>query len=278
MRCKHAYLLAFCVALGACPGRTREPEKSQKRVDLAADLLAQGQDAAAESEIRKALAFDPENEEAYLVLGLIHTARAQRNVMLIEYDDCQKGTIGEGLRREADEHMRQAEQSFAKATELAPDYGEAWQNRAVVASYFKDWPKAVEFGTRALANLARLKNEALARANLGWAFYHQRDYTRASTELLQATQREVGFCLGNYRLAAVLFDRGEPAAAIERIEPFLDDPRSCPIQEMQYLAGQAYLRVHQRERAAQAFQRCLDLGRKSCLAPKCERALHEIGN
>src|SRR3990172_8038121 len=202
-------IYAACAAtLVACPSNPRETEKSQKRVDLAKDLLAQGQDAAAESEGKKAVAFDARNEEAHQILGKIFIVRANRNVGLIEREGCLEGTVADGLRAEANADMRRADEYLARAVELAPDLGEAWMDRSVIAIYFQDWDKAIEYGQKALAGLAKLQNEALARANLGWAHFQRGDLARAAQELLQATQREHSFCLGNYRLGEVLFQQG----------------------------------------------------------------------
>jgi len=158
-------IYAACAAtLVACPSNPRETEKSQKRVDLAKDLLAQGQDAAAESEGKKAVAFDARNEEAHQILGKIFIVRANRNVGLIEREGCLEGTVADGLRAEANADMRRADEYLARAVELAPDLGEAWMDRSVIAIYFQDWDKAIEYGQKALAGLAKLQNEALARA------------------------------------------------------------------------------------------------------------------
>lgn len=274
-------LLSTAAVATACP-RTRDVQKSQTRVDLAKDLLSKGEDVPAEGELKKALGFDPENEEAYNVWGLVYVIRASRNQRLIEYDNCLDGVEAEGLRNEIDSLMRKAEDRFKKAVVLAPDFGDAWQNRAVVALHFRDWDKAVEYETKALENLGRLPlpAEMLARANLAWAHYQKQEYGKAATELLQALQRDPNFCLGSYRLAAVLFEREQYEDARERLMAFLPAPGQealCqPVLEALYLAGQTALRLRDVETAQTAFNMCVEAAPKACLAEQCQKAAAEL--
>jgi len=271
-------MIFLMILTGACVGTGPEPLKSQKRVDLGRDLLAQGQDAGAETEFKKAIAFDPENEEAHLGLGLVYLVRAHRNVRLLEHDDCLQGSVAQGLRDEANEEMRAADRSFARAVELAPDYGEAWQNRAQVAAYFLDWDDTKTYAAKALANLARLQREELALSWVGRAHYEKHEYPQAASALLQALQRDPGFCLGTFRLAQVLFATRDYQSALERIRPFLDDPKTCPIQELHYRAGQIELRLHDPDAARRSFDSCVQgfADKRSCVARQCETARGQV--
>lgn len=269
----------FLVGLGGCPGNGRDVQKAQTRNDLAKDLLSKGQLSAAETEVKKALAFDGRNEESYLVWGLIELRRAGDTLYLVERADCLDGADEEALRGEADAAMRRAEKHFARSTELAPDYGEAWQNRAAVALHFQDWDKAIELADKALANLARLNSEVAARINLGRAYLKKGEPVRAATALLQATSGPSYVCLGSYWLAEVYYARKEFEDALEKLRPVLDDPRYCNpgIQEAQYLGGQVLLRLHDPDSASRAFNQCIAMSPKSCQAHECEKALRAIG-
>jgi Tfp pilus assembly protein PilF len=273
-----AVRLACGLALvGAACGGTRDITRAQNRLDIAKDLLAKGETAGAEAEAKKAIDYDPKGEDAHNVLGLVFVTRARSETQLIEKADCLPPADAAALRAVADEAMRTAGQHFATATDLAPDYGEAWQNRAVVAIYFHDWDLAIEMEKRALANLERLDSAPLARANLGWAFYQKQDYVHAVTELLQANQGSQYFCLGKYRLASVLFARKEWSSAAETLDPMFKNDKLCPpLQEAEYLGGQTYLRLHDRDAAQRAFTSCVDMAPKSCQARECQKALAEV--
>jgi tetratricopeptide (TPR) repeat protein len=174
--------------------------------------------------------------------------------------------------------MKTAGEEFAKAIEMAPDYGEAWENRAVVAIYFHQWDQAIEYEQRALANLARLDSSELARANLGWAYYGKQDLVHAQTELLQANQGPRYFCLGQYRLASVYFARNDFEQTAAALKPTLTDDKLCPpMQEARYLGGEALARLHDHEAAARAFNECVAMAPRSCQARECKKALAEVG-
>jgi Tfp pilus assembly protein PilF len=259
-------------------GSARDTTKAETRLDLARDLLARGEVSGAEAEAKKALGYDSRSEEAHNLLGLVRLLRAQQNNQLAEKADCLKGSDAEALRLQSDQEMHAAEGSFRKAVELAPDYGEAWNNRAVVAMYFHDWEKAADFEQKALEHLERLENPPLARANLGWAYYQKQDFVHAVTELLQANQQVTRFfCLGKYRLAEVYFARKEFEQAAEAVRPMLDDPKLCPpLQEAAYVGAQSFIRLHDLGTAKKALQACVDMAPKSCQARECRKALAEF--
>ncbi len=273
-----------------CPA-PRDLQRSQTHVDLAKDLLGKGQDTAAESELKKAIAFDAQNEEAFLVYGLVYLIRAAHTENLVERENCLGGDEADGLRKDSDEFMRTAAKHFEHATTLAPDYGEAWMDRAVVAMHFRDWEQAIELCRRALANAARLQSESLARTNLGWALHQKKDTARATTELLQAVQLTPNLCLAHFRLARVFFDRDRFEEAAAELAPFqptsISDadgvtgavarPACAPVLEALYLGGQASLRNHDIQAAVPWFQQCIEAAPRSCVAKQCETALSELG-
>src|SRR5262245_32057523 len=170
--------MALAVWQGAagpgCAG-TRDVVRAQNRLDLAKDLLSKGELQAAEGEAKTALELDPRSEEAHNLLGLVALSRARQNAQLTERSDCLSASDASALRAESDDYMRAAAAHFEKATDLAADYGEAWENRGVVAMYFHDWDRAIDLEKKALTHIGRLDSSQLARANLGWAYFQKQD-------------------------------------------------------------------------------------------------------
>lgn len=283
MRHKWSNLLGFLLGasstyhcLAGC-GAARDTVRAQNRIDLANDLLHRGDTSGAEAEIKRALAYDPKNEEAENLYGLVFLVKAQQAEQLLESSDCLRGGDAESIRAEADENMRAAAAHFARASELAPDYGEAWQNRGVAAMHFHDWDKAIEYLNRALERQERLVSASLTRANLGWAYFHKQDLVRATAELLQANQGARYFCLGKFRLASVYFARKEYDQAADALKPIFGDDKLCPpLPEAQYLGGQTFLRLRERGAAERAFASCVQMAPKSCQARDCKKALAEL--
>lgn len=263
-----AILTLVCAA--SCGGAQppRSAAKSATRLDLAKDFLRKHQLEAAEAEANRALALDPDSEEAYLVRGLVHIVRAIDTQRTLEIDTCLTGLDAEATQRDLDANLRKADSDFAAAAKLTPDYGEAWSNRGVVHSLLEDYAAAEQFFRRALENPMRLDSPGLTRAHLGWALFHQRRDVDAAKELRQAVQFQPNMCVATYRLARVYFAREEWEKAAELFQTASDDP-SCGSQEASLYLMKT--RMHQGliEDARRARDACLRLSPQSCIASQC---------
>jgi Tfp pilus assembly protein PilF len=271
LRAKYAELpviLGVMALLSACPEPKGDPEKSAKRLDIARDALSRGDLDTAEAEANKAIAFSKGNEEAYNLRGLVHVVRAAGVRRLIEVDDCLTGVDAEAMRVDLDAHLASAEKDFAQATRLAPDYGEAWSNRGVVANLQEDPARAAEYLTRALEHPARLDSPSLTRAHLGWAHFNRDDHVQATKELLQALQFQPGQCVATYRLGRVYFAREEWEKAAEQFQGVSDDP-ACRSQEASLYLMKARIAQGLVEDAREARDACVAKEAKSCMAKQC---------
>ncbi|MEM9493788.1 MAG: hypothetical protein AAGC55_31870, partial [Myxococcota bacterium] len=186
-------MTALLAALAGCPGtapRTDEQSarKSQTRLDLARDFLSKRQIEPAETEAGKAIALDPNNEEAHQLLGLIDLLRGLDAQHLLEIEECLSGVDADALRAEKDGYLAAAELHFAQAVTIDPEYGESWATRGLVAMLLTRYDNAVEYLTRALGLPARINNIPTVRANLGWAYFLDDELISAAKELRQALQ------------------------------------------------------------------------------------------
>jgi type IV pilus assembly protein PilF len=254
-----------------CPRPTTESDlgKSAARVDLAKDFLRKHELEAADAEAERALALSHRNEEAYLVHGLVSLVRASDGLRLVEVESCLTGVDAESLQRDIDENLLKAEKDFRKATELAPDFGEAWSNLGVVKTLLDDSKSAVDFLTHALENPSRLLNPGLTRAHLGWARFHAGDLPSAAKELRQALQFQPGMCVANYRLGRVYFEREEWEKAAEQFQ-LVSDAADCGSQEAKYFLMKSRTQQGLLEDARVAMEACIRLAPKSCYAQRCQ--------
>jgi Tfp pilus assembly protein PilF len=262
-------------------GPTRDIKRAEATLDLAKDLLKQHQLDDAEIQAKKALAFDPQDEDAENVLGLIYGVRSQDSIGLVEQQDCLEGDSARTIRAEADDAMRTADKHFKRAVELAPDFGEAMQDRAQVAFYFHDWDQAIDLEKHALEHTERMlpTTGPLARANLGWAYFQKGDFPHAIAELLQATTGQPGyFCLGKFRLASVQFAQSDFDKTLSTLGPWVapftgtDEKKVCPpLQDVMYLAGEAYMRTNDKDNAKKMLDACVEQNPKSCQARECDK-------
>jgi Tfp pilus assembly protein PilF len=266
--------------LTGCPvgGRGSEGDlaKSQVRIDLAKDFLHKHELEAAEAEANRALALAAGNEEGYQIRGLVSLLRASDSRRLIEVEACLTGIDAESVQRDIDEALVKAELDFKKASELAPDYGEAWSNLGVVKTLLEDPEAAVPLLTRALENPMRLESPPLTRANLGWAHFHRGDLVAAANELRRALQFQPGMCVANFRLGRVYFAREEWEKAAEQFQ-LVSDSADCGSQEAKYFLMKSRTQQGLIDEARAAMQACINLAPRSCYAQKCRSEGSALG-
>jgi type IV pilus assembly protein PilF len=263
--------LAVMTGAAGCagPGRARDTEQSHIRFELAADDFRVQRTEAALEELRKALALDPENPDAYNLLGLVALSQGAEYVRQAETSGCLRGADAESLHRDASMKFKQAEEHLRKATTLRPAFPDAWNNLSVAALQLESYDEAIAAAENALKD-ATYPSPELARANLGWAQFHKKNLNAAWKALHEAIARAPGFCVGRYRLAKVYVERGQYDEAAEEIDAVTSNP-ACPIQEAFLLGGL----VHQHRRdtagARALLARCVAMAPRACLAGQCRK-------
>jgi tetratricopeptide (TPR) repeat protein len=250
--------------------------KSANRLDLAKDFLRKHQLEAAETECNRALVFNPDNDEAYNVRGLVSLVRAFDTQRTLEIDSCLTGVDAEVTQRDLDIELKKADADFTHATEMSPEYGEAWSNRGVIHNLLEDYPAATEYLNKALGNPMRLTSAGLTRAHLGWSLFHERRYVDAAKELRQAIQFQPNMCVATYRLARVYFAREEWEKAAELFQTTSDDS-ACGSQEASLYLMKTRMQQGLVEDARRARDACLKISPKSCIAAQCRAEGGSLG-
>jgi tetratricopeptide (TPR) repeat protein len=261
-------LLAICALIGCHMRDDRDVAKSATRLDLAKDFLRKHQLEAADTECNRALVFNPANDEAYNIRGLIAMIRALDIQRTLEIDACLTGVDAEVTQRDLERFLHTADGAFADATRISAEYGEAWSNRGVVRNLLEDYPAAAQYLTEALSNPMRLDSPGLTRAHLGWALFHETRYVDAAKELRQAVQFQPNMCVATYRLARVYFARQEWEKAAELFQTTSDDP-GCGSQEASLYLMKTRMQQGLMDEARRAREACLKLSPKSCIALQC---------
>jgi type IV pilus assembly protein PilF len=264
-----ATTIAMLAASGCATRPKREPEQSQAYYELGAKYYASLRVEAAIEELQKALKADPDNADAYNMLGIIALKQGHDYLMQLESASCLKGQDAEVVRADSVRKFREAETSLRKAVALRTDFSNAWNNLSVAALELGDWDVAIESARNALKD-ATYSTPQVGRANLGWAYFQKKDFLNAWKELHEAVSQASGFCVGRYRLAKVYLERSEIDSAAEEVDSVIAN-KQCPIQEAYLLAGLVHDRKKERERARTLFDRCAELAPRSCVAAECRR-------
>jgi len=267
-------LTATLMALVGCGATVRiDPEASEKRYLLGADYFAKGAVRPALAELLKAVELNPQNAEAHQLLGIVFLRQAVDTEEMMERAGCMKGEEARLSRTERDSYFKRAEEQFRLATTFRPQFSEAWNNLAVVQIQFRRWDDAIASTNKALSNMVYGEPWA-AQGNLGWAYFHKGEHTKAAKELRTALYGNPKFCVGRYRLAKVLADQQDLDGALTELNRLSND-KACPIQEAYHLFGILALKrggAEDRAQAAEAFRRCVELAPQSCLARQCRIA------
>jgi type IV pilus assembly protein PilF len=258
-------LAAGCVS----PRAKRDPDQSQVLFELGAKYYANRRVEAAIEELQKALKADPENADAYNMLGIIALKQGADYLQQLESAACLKGRDAQVVREDALQRFREAEVNFRKAVELRAEFSHAWNNLSVATFHLEDWDASVTAAKNALKD-PTYGEPQVARANLGWAFFYKKDLLNAWKELHEAVAQNPGFCVGHYRLAKVYVERGEIDSAADEVDAVIGNDK-CPIQEAYLLGGLVHQRRKERDRARALFERCASLAPRSCMAAECRR-------
>jgi type IV pilus assembly protein PilF len=254
---------------GCAARQKRDPDQSQIRYQLAVGYYRDRRIEPALEELDKALKADPENADAYNMLGIIALGQGHDFQVQLEAANCLKGDDATLVREEALKKFRDSLAHFQKATALKPDLSSAWNNLSVAAMQLHDWELATEAARNALKDVTYSDAE-VARANLGWALFHKKDVLNAWKELHEAVGKAPGLCVGRYRLAKVYMERGDVDRAAEEVEAVVGN-KQCPIQEAFLLAGLVHERRKERDRGRALFERCTEMAPRSCVAAECRR-------
>ncbi len=255
----------------ACATRTkRDPDQSHLRYQLAVESFRNNREEAAVAELQKAIEADPQNAEAYNLLGMVSLNQASKYEAQAEKSSCLKGSDERMVRAEENRKLREAEAHLRKAVALRPAFAEAWNSLSTVALLLQAWDEAITDAENALKD-GTYNAPEFARANLGWAYFHKKDLQNAWKELHEAVFSAPAFCVGRYRLAKVYLERGEIDQALDAVEPLITDRKRCPIQEAFLLSGLLHERRGDAGKARELFGTCADMSPRSCVAEECRR-------
>jgi tetratricopeptide (TPR) repeat protein len=256
--------------LAACPspGVEHSVKQSNSQLDLCKADLGHHNLEAAKSECDRSIAHNHENDEAYLVRGLIALTHAYDDEQTLEIESCLTGLDAEATHKDMDAALKTADGDLETATKISPEYGEAWADRGVVQDLLGNYAQAEEFNSKALGLPARLGNPTITRANLGWAFFHETKLVDAARELRAALQFQPKMCVATYRLGRVYFARGEWDKAADYFQTTSDDA-SCGLQEASLYLMKTKLQQGLVNDARLARDACLSRSPKSCAAEQC---------
>jgi tetratricopeptide (TPR) repeat protein len=263
-------LCALACGLGCAAGPKLDVQQSERHYDLAADYLGKKMISASLRECEQALHHNPGFAEAHFLYGAIKMGIAVQEIEMVARTSCVNPSSAALGRTQAEEKLREALKHFQKAVELRADYSEALDGLAAIELHFRNFDAALVAELRALKNPVFAENH-IARSNLAWAYFGKSDLVRAELELRASIARQPEFCVGYYRLAEVLHQRGDSDGALDALAEIERRKSSCNIQEAFLLLGRIATARREPVRALRAFESCQLLAPRSCMATDCKK-------
>jgi type IV pilus assembly protein PilF len=258
-------------------GRSEPPGESMadKHYDVAVGSFQNAMFEDAKMQLERALTVDPRHAESHYLKGVLLLNEGRNIVDALELQQCLTDQASEQQRDRAERLHREAADAFGKAVEFfeegAAGRGRAFNSMSVVALHFHETERAIEHARAALGEQFYTDRYS-ALANLGWALHQQGDSISATAELRQAVLINPDYCVGRYRLAHVYLDAGLVEEALEEAEAVTESAH-CPIQDAYRIVGVARMRLGQVTDAQDAFETCVELAPRSCLAADCRKLL-----
>jgi tetratricopeptide (TPR) repeat protein len=248
---------------------------ADKHYNVAVSSFQEGMYSDAKIRISRALEDNPDHARTHYLAGLIELHEGKTMIDAIENQTCLNDEGAARMRSRADEHHRAAYESFKKSSETYGENeagrGRALNSMAVVSLHFQKNDRAIEEAKQAL-EIQFYTERYSALSNMGWAYYNRGEMVEAMTELRQAIMMNNDYCVAHYRLATVYLDMEMDSEALEEITAVIENPR-CPIQDAHRLYGVANMRLGRSDTAGAAFEACMTLAPRSCLANDCAQFL-----
>jgi len=248
--------LAMQISCGGVGASPEDVERSRREFDLAATLRQEGSVPAAIERLRRALALDPENAEAELLMGYIQMERHNT--------------------ASAEEHLHRGVDLLVAAGREGATLAEARNIWGLSLVTLDRCDEAAEpLRASAMDELNRAPH--LAWGNLGLAQMCLHDDAGALESLSNAVRAQPRFCVGFYRMAQIYFGQEEFEQADRALTQSLEADPSCAeqYQEAYALRGEVRARLGQRDDAISDLERCVELGARTPSGEACQHFLED---
>jgi type IV pilus assembly protein PilF len=246
-------LLFAAIIINACAASQIPPEdirRAEKFYEAAYISWAEQSDnLTAIRYLTRAIEANPNNDDACYLLGSIRLSRGE---------------------------IKEAEEYLSRSLELRKDNPakrvDAQNSLGVLYIHQKRFDEAIvllEEASKEVLNPAPW----LAYGNLGWAYTEKKMFDEAITALKRSLFDQPQFCVGQYRLGQVFYDKGEYELASERLQEAITTkaPGCDQMQEAYFLLGMTYLRLDLFEDALSAFDTCYQLNPKTPVGLDCTK-------
>jgi Tfp pilus assembly protein PilF len=145
----------------------------------------------------------------------------------------------------------QAEQHYLNAVRLSRGDPKFQNNLGALYLDMQRWDDAISYFSKAASNLL-FPTPELALTGMGYAYFHQGEYAKATTAMRDALGHNPRFAQARLGLGEVFFAQEETERAIVEFRQAL--AIAPDFSTAHYKLGLAYLKIRQTEKAFESFQ------------------------
>lgn len=248
--------VVLAVLAGCAGGPSRDQVlRSQREYDLGVGLWQEHNLAGAFEHLLEAIALDPDNAEAHLLLG---------KLFMIHRHDYER----------AEEHLREALRAHQAVDARAGLPADVKNTLGVLYIHAERYDDAIEVLREAARDLMN-REPAVSWSNLGWAYLEKGEPDEALRVLQQAVQIAPDLCLAWYRMGQVQAAEGRPQEAEQALSRALEvEDETCQrLQVAWRLRGEVRAGLGHREEAIGDLERCVELSAETEDGQACRRLL-----
>jgi len=239
-------LLSLFLACSNKENLAKQQQQAEALRNLGEAYLRQGDYTAALGQLLKAEAMAPSDYYLQNDLGLVYYYKGEPD---------------------------QAIRYFKKALELKDDYGPARNNLGNAYAEKKEWDSAIEQYKIVISDLLYATPQ-FPYSNLGFAYYHKKEYGLAEKYFLQSLKITPNFDRALYGLAQTYIATGRVPEAVEKLEKAVAiKPNSIGLH---FELARAYMLKRDYRRAYGAYLRVVQLDPDSPLADKALKESRRI--
>ena len=163
---------------------------------------------------------------------------------------------------------------FKKAVKLNPEFIEAKNNLGAVYLAIEKWDNAIKIFEEVSENLLYATPQ-IPVSNLGWVYYHQKNYTKAKDHFLKALDISPNYLVPAHGLATIYIETGYQYQAIDFLQRMLIKSPDAAILHSDL--AKAYESVKRFDQAKRSWQIVVKLEPEtSALAKEAEKRLLDL--
>ncbi len=214
--------------------------------NLGQAYLAEGKNAAAYQQLRRAEALNPDDPHTHFALGEFYFRQENYSSAISEYK---------------------------KTLELKPDYASAMNNLGIVYLALKDWDAAIACFKDVSGNYI-YATPHFSLYLLGQAYYNKKEYRSSVKYFKEALKMKPDYVFAKHWLGRTYLKMGKASKAKEILEKAVK--QSPDIAEVHYDLGITYQVLRKYKKAFDEYQKVAGLAPESSLADRAGKRMKKI--